>query len=90
MNKYAKSMICINKPIYIYNTDKNSLMTKKSYNIYLKNLIYWHEMLKQILNDRQTQIFLNKRSSLIKKVIKSNLKIINDKNLINYYINFFN
>ena len=94
VNKYAQSMICINKPIYIYNTDKNSLMTKKSYNLYLKNLIYWHEMLKQILNDQQTQIFLNKRSSIIIKVIRSNLnfvrEIINDKNLINYYINFFN
>ena len=45
MNKYAKSMICINKLIYIYNYNQDSLMSKKSNNLYLKNLSYWHEML---------------------------------------------
>ena len=92
MNKYAKSMICINKLIYIYNYNQDSLMSRKNNNLYLKNLLYWHEMLKKLFDDKKSQIFLTKRSSLILKVIRRNLslikEIINDKNLINSYINF--
>ena len=50
VHKYAKSMKCLNKLIYIYNDFHDSLMNKKYNIIELNNLMYRHEMYKKILN----------------------------------------
>ena len=44
VNKFAKSKLCIEKTIYIYNFDKDSLINKKQGIIEFQNLLYRHEM----------------------------------------------
>ena len=48
INKYAKSMICINKTIYLYKTNKDSLMRNRNNTIEINNRIYILEMYKEI------------------------------------------
>ena len=48
MNKFAKSKLCVNRIIYIYNYNKDSLMNKRFEIIEYKNLLYRHEMYKKI------------------------------------------
>ena len=49
INKYAKSMICIKKIIYIYNLNKESLMRNQFNIIRIKNLFQYEKMYRQIL-----------------------------------------
>ena len=48
INKYAKSMICVNKTIYLYKTNEDSLMNNKNNFMEINNRIYILEMYKQI------------------------------------------
>ena len=48
VHKYARSKRCIDKLIYIYNNNKNSLMKTRFSNIIFKNLLYRHEMYKHL------------------------------------------
>ena len=48
VNKFAKSKLCVNRIIYIYNYNKDSLMNKRFEIIEYKNLLYRHEMYKKI------------------------------------------
>ena len=47
--KYAKSMICIKKIIYIYNLNKESLMSNQINSIRIKNIFQYEKMIRQIL-----------------------------------------
>jgi len=69
INKYAKSMICIKKIIYIYNSNSDSLMHNQFNIIRIKNMLYFEEMFRQILNKKKEQ-----------KYVISNIKFI-----INYF-----
>ena len=48
INKYAKSMICVNETIYLYKTNEDSLMNNKNNSMEINNRIYILEMYKQI------------------------------------------
>ena len=85
VNKYAKTMICVNKLIYIYNDFKDSLM-KNRYNIIeLNNLIYRHFMYKKIFTTQKEKKYLIaeyleiinfiEESDNFYKIIKNNDKI---------------
>lgn len=90
INKYAKSMACVNKLIYIYYENNDSLMGKLNETIYLNNLIFWNEMFKVILNEKKHQKYLIRHiSRLIDKIsIKIYLNTIkNDLKLRKEYIN---
>jgi len=65
INKYAKSMICIRKTIYIYNSNSDSLMHNQFNIIRIKNMLNYEEMFRQILNKKKEQ-----------KYIISNIKFI--------------
>ena len=65
INKYAKSMICIKKIVYIYNINKESLMRNQFNIIRIKNIFQYEKMFRQILNEKNE-----------KKYIISNIKII--------------
>jgi hypothetical protein len=65
INKYAKSMICVKKIVYIYNLNKESLMLNQSNIIRIKNIFQYEKMFRQILNEKNE-----------KKYIISNIKII--------------
>ena len=52
VNKNANSMICVNKIIYIYYINNDSLITNKFNSIFLQNLLYWLEIFKKIFENR--------------------------------------
>lgn len=58
VHKYAKTMKCINKLIYIYNDLSDSLMKKRHDIIELNNLIYRHEMYKIIFTLKKEEKYL--------------------------------
>ena len=57
VNKYANSMICIKKVIFIYYSNSDSLMNNRYNSLYFLNLINWLEMFIKILNDKMSQIY---------------------------------
>ena len=58
INKYAKTMFCINKIIYIYNSNNDSLI-HNHFNIFrIKNVFNIEEMYREILNKNKEQKYL--------------------------------
>ena len=80
--RYAKSMLCVEKIIYIYNINNNSLMANKYNILYIKNLIKWIEMFKKILNNNTNGkiLLINRLNELIKRI----------NNNITFFINIIN
>ena len=75
VNKYAKSKKCLDRLVYIYHRNKNSLSLKKDNYLYCLILIDWNEMFiyhifsgKKEITKAQTLRFLD----LIFNIIKSN------------------
>ena len=60
VNKYANSMICINKTIFIYYSNNDSLMNNRFNALYYINLINGIEMLMKIFNNKKTKIYFYK------------------------------
>ena len=58
VHKYAKTMKCINKLIYIYNDLSDSLMKKRYDIIELNNILYRHEMYKKIFTLKKEEKYL--------------------------------
>jgi glycosyltransferase involved in cell wall biosynthesis len=58
INKYAKSMICIKKLVYIYNSNKDSLMHDQFNIIRIKNIFKFEEMYRQILNKKKEKKYI--------------------------------
>ena len=91
MNKYANSMVCVNKVIFIYYSNNDSLMHKRFNNLYFSNIINWLEMLTIIFEKKNDSIYLNKRVSNLNKIIgrKENFLLIlkNNIQIKNKYIN---
>jgi len=72
INKYAKSMICIKKLVYIYNSNRDSLMHEQFNIKRIKDLLKYEKMFRQILNKKKEKkyIFANLKQ-LLKVFIKS-------------------
>ena len=82
INKYGKSMRCINKVIYIYNDLNDSLMKNRYNEMELKNLIYRHRMYKKIFTlKREEQYLIAEHLEIISffEESKNFYKLINDK-----------
>ena len=94
VNKYGKTMKCINKVIYIYNNINNSLMKERHNIIELKNLIYRHEMYKIIFSRKKEEKYLISGVQELLSFLEEDdnfLKLINENNIIrNQIINIFN
>lgn len=58
INKYAKSMFCINKLIYIYNSNNDSLMHNKYNDIRINDIFRCEEMYRKILNKKEEKKYL--------------------------------
>ena len=58
VHKYAKTMKCLNKLIYIYNDLSDSLMKKRYDIIELNNILYRHEMYKIIFTLKNEKNYL--------------------------------
>ncbi len=54
VNKYAYSMICIDKEIFIYYSNNDSLMNNRFNVLFFINIIYWLEMFMNIFNNQKT------------------------------------
>jgi len=55
INKYAQSMRCVNKIIYLYYLNVESAMLNRGNILELKNLIYRHEMFKEIFGNKKEE-----------------------------------
>ena len=64
VNKFANSKICVDKLVYIYNYNENSLMHKKLGIIEFENLLYRHEMYKKIFQTKKEEKYLSYNSLL--------------------------
>ena len=91
VNKYANSMICVNKVIFIYYSNNDSLMHKRFNTLYYSNIINWLEMFTKIFERKNNWIYLKKRVSILIKLIGKKeyflLKIKNNTQIKNKYIN---
>lgn len=78
VNKFANSKICINKAIFIYHYNSDSLNNNKFNMLYMTNLINWLEMFDKIIyDDKKYKKFLTSRISYLIEFIESNKAIIN-------------
>ena len=95
VNRYAKSRLCINRVVYIYNYNKGSLMNQRCRIIEFQNLIYRHEMYAKLFSVKNDEKYLiaeyhflfNRLRSLQKYLLLLNNKDIN--NQINYIFQIF-
>lgn len=92
INKYATTKICVEKAIYIYHINDNSLTSYSNTNLYLINLINWIEMIKKISINKNKNIYLN-RFELFLKLIEINkiflLIIKNNSEIRNKFFKIF-
>ena len=58
VHRYAQSLRCLNKVIYIYNEFSDSLMNNRFNLIELNNLIYRHEMYERIFNKDESKYLI--------------------------------
>ena len=92
INKYAKSKICVNRMIYIYNYDQKSLMNNKRGLIEFQNLIYRHEMYKKIFSTKENEKYLIAEYLFLFNRIKLQIKaliILNSPKINMQIINIF-
>lgn len=84
VNKFANSKICVDKLVYIYNYNENSLMHKKLGIIEFENLLYRHEMYKKIFQTKNEEKYLIAEYYFLLNRLKyqiNELLLINDRNL---------
>lgn len=92
VNRFANSKLCINRIIYIYNYDKDSLMNKKQGIIEFQNLLYRHEMYKKLFLNKENEKFLIAEYLFLFNRIESqlnNLLFLNDHDINQQFINVF-
>lgn len=92
VNRYAKTKLCVNRLIYIYNYNKNSLMNKKYGKIEFQNLLYRHEMYKKLFKSKKDEKYLISEYYFLINRLKSNMKsllLIKDKHIKDNIINIF-
>ena len=58
VNKYAENKSCVNKLVYIYNYNKDSLMNKRNGTILFQNFLYRHDMYKKIFIKKEEEKYL--------------------------------
>ena len=88
INKYAKSMICTNKTIYLYKTNVDSLMNNRNNYMEIKNRIYILKMYKEIFRSKKERKYLCAHILQFIFELKKDklLSIIKDNNDINQKI----
>jgi len=92
VNRHAKSRLCINKVIYIYNYNKGSLMNQKSRTIEFQNLIYRHEMYEKLFSLKKDEKYLIAEYYFLIKRFRSlqrYLLLLNNKDINDQIINIF-
>ena len=90
INKYARSKICINKVIYRYNSNNDSLVHLKKNIIELQNKIYYDEMYRDIFKDKNEVKYIFAHLLLLIEELKNKNLIILLKNNSEIKIKFEN
>ena len=92
INKYAKSMLCINKSILIHYTNEDSLISNRGNILEMENILYRNEMYRKILTKKYEKKYIigellelmykiENHEGLI-KVLKKNIDLRNKLNNI--------
>ena len=92
VNRFANSKLCIDKIIYIYNYNNDSLINKKQGMIEFQNLLYRHEMYKKLFANKDNERFLIAEYLFLIKRLELQLNyflLISDYNMKNQFINVF-
>lgn len=93
VNKYANSMLCIDKVIFIYYANNDSLMNNRVNDLYYLNLMYWLETFMKIFNNKKTKIYLKRRVSYLIYLFQNSTTLLRNikKNteIKNKYIQIF-
>ena len=92
VNRFANSKLCIDKIIYIYNYNNDSLINKKQGMIEFQNLLYRHEMYKKLFANKDNERFLIAEYLFLIKRLELQLNyflLISDYNMKNKFINVF-
>ena len=93
VNRYAKSKICTNKLIYIYNYNNDSLINNRFGLIEFKNLLYRHNMYKKLFKAKKDEKFLvGEYMFLLNRIIsdKKYLLLLNNTKINSLIIDNFN
>jgi glycosyltransferase involved in cell wall biosynthesis len=92
VNKHAKSKLCINKLVYIYNYNNESLMNKRFWTLELENALYFLEMNKKLFRKKEEEKYLIEAYLWVINNLKPEIKYllkINDRNIRKKTINAF-
>ena len=92
VHKYAKSMFCSKKVIYIYKDNTDSLMKKLFSETNIINLFYRHQMLEKILKGHDEKKYLIAENNVLVtlfKNMKNYTNLTEQNNLKSKYIKIF-
>ena len=93
VNRYAKSKICINKLIYIYNYHNDSLMNKDRLSlIELENLLYRHNMYKKLFKSKNYEKYLIREYLYLLNLLntgKKKIALLNNTKIKSLIVNYF-
>ena len=88
VNKYAYSSTFINKKIYFYYKNKDSVMNNRGNILELKNIIYRNEMYKQIFNNKNEEKYITAGHKQLLDIFENNIeKVKNNTEIKNMFIN---
>ena len=88
INKYANSSIFINKKIYYYYKNKDSVMNNRGNILELKNIIYRNEMYKKIFNNTNEEKYIIAGHIQLLEIFQNNIeKVKNNTEIKNMFIN---
>ena len=92
VNKFAKTKLCVDKLVYIYNYNENSLMHKKLGIIEFENLLYRHEMYKRIFSSKEDEKYLIAEYYFLLNRLKEQINdvlLINDHKIKEHILRIF-
>ena len=92
VNKFAESKLCLNRLVYIYNYNNNSLMNKRFDAMEFHNILYRHEMYKKIFVRKEDEPYLIAEYFFLFNRLKWELKyllLLNDNNIKEHIKNIF-
>lgn len=93
VNRYAETKLCLNKLIYIYNYNEDSLLSKRFGIIEFQNLFYRHEMYKKLFSKKEEEKYLVAEYYFLLNRLKNQLQyilLINDDGIKKSIIDNFN
>ena len=92
VNKHSKSKLCINRLVYIYKYNSDSLMHNRFNILEFKNLLYRHEKYKNLFSNKKEEKYLIAEYFFLLNRLKCEIKyllLIEDNNIKKQIMNIF-